>query len=107
MKCSKCGQEIPVEFCPLLKTDCMKEDNLPCREYPSPQCSNEKGVCNFNGNPDDKLEKRCGTCDHNHKVQGGIKGIKVMACDILGQMVIPVQTCYKPEKWWKRKDMIK
>lgn len=94
-----------IKFCPLLKTDCMKGElyDLPCGEYPSPQCSNEKSSCNFNGNPDDKSEKRCGTCAHNHKVQGGIRGIKVMSCELFGKMVMPVQICYKPEKWWKER----
>jgi len=99
MKCSKCGQEIPVEYCPLLKTDCMKRDNLPCGEYPSPQCSNEEAICNFDGTS----ERQCGTCGYVYRAQGGIKGIKVMMCEILGKMIIPVQSCYKPEKWWKKK----
>ena len=101
MKCSKCWQEIPIAFCPLLKTDCMKGDKLPCRKYPSPQCSNEEAPCNLNGTPDSTSERRCGICGYMRRVKRGSNGIKIMVCEISGSMVFPIQLCYKPEKWWK------
>jgi len=98
VKCSSCGQEIPIKFCPLLETDCMKGNNLPCREYLSPECTNEPHDLNL-----DSPEKRCGTCKNTYRQQGGIKGITFMACNITGAMVLPIQSCYKPKKWWEAK----
>jgi len=101
MRCSKCGQKIPIIFCPLLKTDCMKmkKKDLLCGKYPSPQCSNDKGVYNWSKESD----KRCGNCGNAYHREGGIKRIKIMVCKISGAMVIPIQSCHKPEKWWKEK----
>lgn len=99
MRCSECGQEVPVEVCPLLQTDCMKKKDLPCGEYPSPQCTNEDDIYDISKTS----ERRCKTCGNCHRVEGGIKGMTILACKISGAMVIPVQPCYKPEKWWKAK----
>jgi len=98
IKCKECGQEIPLELCPLLETDCMKGENLPCGKYPSQRCTNEEHALNL-----DAPEKRCGTCKNTYRQQGGIKGITFMACRILGAMVLPIQSCLKPGKWWESK----
>lgn len=98
-RCSECGQKVPIVFCPLLKTDCMKRKNLPCGTYPSPQCSNDKDAYNWSK----ASEKQCKTCSNCCRTEGGIKGITMLACRITGKQVLPGQACYKPEKWWKEK----
>lgn len=97
-RCKKCGQGVPLEFCPLLETDCMKGNDLPCGKYPSPQCTNEENILNL-----DSPERRCGTCKNTYRQQGGIRGITFLACKFTGQMALPIQSCYKPKKWWEEK----
>ncbi|MCJ7698055.1 MAG: hypothetical protein MUO73_06985 [Thermoplasmata archaeon] len=102
--CPTCGEKtIPVKFCPLIKTDCMNSKKadagkLPCGDYPSPRCTNEKADCNFDANG-----KTCRECANWSRRQGGIKGISIPACKISGSMSIPIQSCYKPDKWFKKK----
>lgn len=98
IKCKLCGQEVPLKSCPLLEANCMEGNNLPCGEYPSQECTNEERVLNL-----DSPKERCGTCKKTYRQQGGLKGVTFLACDITGAMVLPVQSCYKPKKWWRAK----